>query len=133
MAYLGLVRSMARLNSRRLITLASVVATTALAYLLLYYWTPVGESLSGSFLGGADNATRIIKEVWPVRVIQPGWLSQTDDLLYRWEIAEMKAREIVIAVLWLCVITIVILRDSSLERTNRPNQSLQPTAGRSDE
>jgi hypothetical protein len=124
---------MARLNSRRLITLALVVAATALAYLLLYYWTPVAESLSGSFLGGAENDTRTIKEVWPVHIIQPSWLRQTDDLLWRWEIAEMRAREIAVAVLWLCVVTIVILRDPSLERTNRPNQALQPTAGRSDD
>jgi len=124
---------MAQLNSRRLVTLALVVAATALAYVLLYYWTPVPASLSGSFLGGAENDTRTIKEVWPVRIIQPSWLRQTDDLLWRWEIAEMRAREIAVAVVWLCVVTIVILRDSSLERTNRPNQSLQPTAGRSDE
>jgi hypothetical protein len=123
---------MARLNSRRLITWALVVVTTAVAYLLLYYWTPVPTQLSGSFLGGAENDTRTIKEVWPVRIIQPSWLPQTDELLWRWEMAEMKAREIAVAVLWLCVVTIVILRDPSLERTNRPNQALEPTASRSD-
>ena len=128
MADLVLVRSMARPNSRRLITLALVVAATAVAYLLLYYWTPVPTQLSGSFLGGAENDTRTIKEVWPVRIIQPSWLSQTDDLLWRWDMAEMRAREIAVAVLWLCLVTIVILRDPSFERTNRPNQTLQPTA-----
>jgi len=123
---------MARLKSRRLITLALVVAATAAAYLLLCYWAPVPTQLSGSFLGGAENDTRTIKEVWPVRIIQPSWLPQTDQLLWRWELVEARAREIAIAVLWLCAVTFVILRDRSLERTNRPNQSLQPTAGRSD-
>jgi hypothetical protein len=123
---------MARLNSRRLITLALVVAVTAVAYLLYYYWTPVPTQLSGSFLGGAENDTRTIKEVWPVRIIQPSWLPQTDELLWRWEMAEMRAREIAVAVLWLCLVTIVILRDPSFERTNRPNQALEPTASRSD-
>src|SRR5438132_14333827 len=105
---------MARLNSRRLITLMLVVAATTLAYLLYYYWTPVPTQLSGSFLGGAENDTRTIKQMWPVRIIQPSWLPQTDELLWRWEMAEMKAREIAVAVLWLCVVTIVILRVSSL-------------------
>jgi hypothetical protein len=123
---------MARLNSRRLMTLALVVAVTALAYMLLYYWTPVPMQLAGSFLGGAENDTRTIKEVWPVRIIQPSWLPQTDELLWRWEMAEMRAREIAVAVLWLCLVTIVILGDPSFERTNRPNQSLQPTASRAD-
>ena len=72
---------MARLNSRRLMTLALVVAVTALAYMLLYYWTPVPMQLAGSFLGGAENDTRTIKEVWPVRIIQPSWLPQTEELL----------------------------------------------------
>jgi hypothetical protein len=124
---------MARLNSRRLITLALVVAVTAVAYLLDYYWTPVPTQLSGSFLGGAEKDTRTIKEVWPVRIIQPSWLPQTDELFSRWEKAEMRAREIAVAALWLCLVTIVILRDPSFERTNRPNQTLQPTAGRSDD
>jgi hypothetical protein len=124
---------MARLNSRRLITLVLVVAATTLAYLLYYYWTPVPTQLSGSFLGGAENDTRTIKEVWPVRIIQPSWLPQTDELLSRWEIAEMRAREIAVALLWLCIVSIVILRDPSFERTKRPNQTLQPTAGRSDD
>jgi len=119
---------MVPLRSRRLVTLALVVATTAIAYAGLYYWTPVAESFGGSFIATADNATRIIKEVWPIRIIQPSWLSQNYDLLYRWEIAEMKAREITIAVLWLCVITFVILRDSSLDRTNRPNQRMKRIA-----
>ena len=51
---------MARLNSRRLITLVLVVTATTLAYLLYYYWTPVPTQLSGSFLGGAENDTRTI-------------------------------------------------------------------------
>jgi hypothetical protein len=102
---------MARLNLRRLITLALVVAATAVAYLLLYYWAPVPTQLSGSFLGGAENDTRTIKEVWRVRIIQPSWLPQDDHLLWRWEVTEAKAREIAIAVLWLCVVTFVILRE----------------------
>jgi hypothetical protein len=121
---------MARVKSRRLITLALVVAATALAYVLHYYWTPVPEKFSGEFMGGPENDTRMIKEVWPVRIIQPSWLPQTDDLFWRWQMAEWKAREIAVALLWLCIVSIVILRDPSLERTNRPNQTLQPTAGR---
>jgi len=104
---------MARLKLHRLITLALVIAATALAYLLYYYWTPVPTQFSGEFMGGPENDTRMIKEVWPVRIIQPSWLPQRNDLWWRWQMAEMKAREIAVALLWLCVVTIVILRDPS--------------------
>jgi hypothetical protein len=115
-ADLVLVRSVAILASRGLFSASAVALASIVAFLLMWFWTPVAESLTGSFLGGPPYGRQIIDEVWPFRLIQPSWLGETDDLIYRWEVAETKAREITVISLWFIAVTIVVLKDAKTIR-----------------
>jgi hypothetical protein len=106
---------MQRVRPRSLISAELVAVASIVACLFFRYWTPI--EFNGSFLGGADNATQIINELFPFRLVQPSWLSQTNDLLIRWEVIEGRAREITVVSLWFAFVLIVILRDA---RSLRP-------------
>ena len=107
---------MQRVTAESLMAAALVTLASIVAFLLLQSWTPVPEQFAGSYLGGAENAKRIVNETWPFHLVPPTWLSQTDDLLLRWAAAEERAREVTIILLWLAIVLIVILRDAMLRR-----------------
>src|SRR4029077_1614736 len=112
--YLVLVRPMVRVTFDSLMAAGLVAVASIMAFLLFESWTPVAEKIQGDFPGGPDEAKRLVSEYFPLHLVPPSWLPQTEDLFWRWELTEERTREITVILLWLSVVMIVILRDAKL-------------------
>jgi hypothetical protein len=107
---------MLRVTSESLMAATLVAVASIMAFWLFHSWAPVAEKVAGDYPGGADDAKRLVREYFPFHVVPPSWLPQTEDLFWRWELTEERAREISVILLWLSVVMIVILRDAKVQR-----------------
>jgi hypothetical protein len=82
------------------------VAITAVALAVAYYM--IG-AVNPYFIYPNDGTdTQFIRNHFHVRLVQPEWVSRNGSVLTNWIIAETKARLVVIAFFWLCVVLLTI-------------------------
>jgi hypothetical protein len=68
-------------------------------------------------VGGIHNTnwteTDLIRELAPIRLIQPGWVSSTPDTLSNWLAAETSARLALVLCLWLITVILILRHHAS--------------------
>ncbi|MGD1087200.1 MAG: hypothetical protein ABR955_00530 [Verrucomicrobiota bacterium] len=69
-------------------------------------------SVSGVYMCSISSIgsteAEIIRRHCPIRLIQPEWVNSQPDLLLNWTLVETKARLALVAVLWLCGISVIV-------------------------
>src|SRR5664280_2110259 len=103
----GAVPSLSGIDAMRA-TLAKLSAITA-ALLAAAYITVGSINISG-LMSHDFTAADIVRQRCPVHLIQPGWLAGTDqfDVLFRWSVAEMRARLAVLMLLWILAVSAIM-------------------------
>ena len=103
---------------RWLVTVLWIAVATAIAALLLRFWASAVVTGVSYISDHTPTESEIIKDMWPVRIVQPAWLSAgPGSLLTRWMYAEEEAREIAVILLWFTLVTIAGFRHARQERT----------------
>jgi hypothetical protein len=76
-------------------------------------------NLNGIYSSGTTD-TDLIRSRCPIRLIQPEWMSGQPDILTNWILAEIRARQGLIAMLWLASASVLVWRDRRKETTALP-------------
>jgi hypothetical protein len=84
-----------------------VVVTAFAAVALLWVVRPVFEPIG---LRRYDTTT-VIRHTFPIRLVQPQWITDQSNLYFEWSVSEARARFLLVVAVWIAVsATIVYLR-----------------------
>ena len=86
----------------------NLLTVTALAFVAGYY-AVFTLNISGIYSSNLTDAD-LIRARCPIRLVQPEWVSNQPDTLMNWCVAEMKARLILVLVLWLISVACLVWR-----------------------
>jgi hypothetical protein len=116
--------------TRRALTL-QIIGVTILALLIAFFWA-LDPMLTAIFMLTRPGITdaELIREIWHVRLVQPEWISGPGQL-FKWMEAEAGARLSVVFLGWLASVFTLVKRHYR-GTAKSSNQSLEPTAGRSE-
>jgi len=70
------------------------------------YYAIASIDLSG-LMASDFTAADVIRERCPVHLVKPGWIVGNDqfDILFRWNVAEIKARLAILLLLWILIVS----------------------------
>jgi hypothetical protein len=82
-----------------------LLVVTIVAVVIVYY-AIAAVNVSGIRSTNLTDAD-FIRQRCPIHIVRPEWVSNQPDLLLNWTWAEIKARFGLVAILWLCSVSII--------------------------
>jgi len=110
------------MQKRTFILLLALTTLAALAAAFLWGLAPLLTPLATIHDGTEAD---LIREIWPLRLVQPEWVSIPPNHYQRWEMAETLARLIVVFLGWVTTTTSLVRRYLRSHRNTPPMRCTQ--------